>query len=339
MLLHHESDFQVSYCSTECQKTHWKEGGHKKQCNALMTAEVSKRTSGAAAVARAGASDDHVCIICLDSEPLPIQSGCACRGDAGLAHVACRILAAEAKEKSRDVSGWQECPTCGQVFTGQMALGLAVELFRRVRGQLDVLPRWVYAAGVWSRALLNEDRPAEAEAVLREILSVFDRKKVSTVAHAPGLRSLLGRALSNQGKCAEAQHVFERYLTDVQREHGPDSVEALEAASCLGDCLRLQEKYAEAIPILRDTLERSKRVNGPEHSTTMDNAAGLAGVYGDAHMQSTRACHEAGAWPRQPSRVANRDELCHIHPQLWPARCGRGDARSERCGTHARHGI
>ena len=34
------------------------------------------------------------CHICLEASPLPIQSGCACRGAAGLAHVGCRIQAA-----------------------------------------------------------------------------------------------------------------------------------------------------------------------------------------------------------------------------------------------------
>jgi hypothetical protein len=29
------------------------------------------------------------CIICLDTDPPPIQSRCACRGEVGLAHVAC----------------------------------------------------------------------------------------------------------------------------------------------------------------------------------------------------------------------------------------------------------
>ena len=37
---------------------------------------------------------DGACIICLDTSPPPIQSGCACRGDSGLAHIACLVRAA-----------------------------------------------------------------------------------------------------------------------------------------------------------------------------------------------------------------------------------------------------
>ncbi len=37
----------------------------------------------------------NVCIICLDSNPPPVQCGCACRGDMGLAHIGCIIRSAE----------------------------------------------------------------------------------------------------------------------------------------------------------------------------------------------------------------------------------------------------
>jgi hypothetical protein len=42
-----------------------------------------------------------VCIICLDSDPPPIQSGCACRSDSGLAHVDCLIEKAVAQQARR----------------------------------------------------------------------------------------------------------------------------------------------------------------------------------------------------------------------------------------------
>ena len=37
------------------------------------------------------------CVICLTDDPPPVQSGCACRGDAGLAHAACLIRKAIAR--------------------------------------------------------------------------------------------------------------------------------------------------------------------------------------------------------------------------------------------------
>jgi len=49
-----------------------------------------------------------VCIVCLDSDPPPIQSGCACRSDTGLAHVGCAIDKAVAQQKHRGNSVWWE---------------------------------------------------------------------------------------------------------------------------------------------------------------------------------------------------------------------------------------
>ena len=70
---------RAQYCS---QKKHWSHGGHKEAC-----VEPPSYT------------------ICLDGgdDPEPIQCGCGCRGDAGLAHVACR--AEVAARKSAGVHG------------------------------------------------------------------------------------------------------------------------------------------------------------------------------------------------------------------------------------------
>jgi hypothetical protein len=66
-----------------------------------------------------------VCFICLDSDPPPIQSGCACRSDTGLAHIGCLVEKAAAQQAHLDIKVWWECQTCGQDFTGSMRAGLA----------------------------------------------------------------------------------------------------------------------------------------------------------------------------------------------------------------------
>ena len=65
-----------------------------------------------------------VCIVCLDSDPPPIQSGCACRSDTGLAHVRCLIEKAVAQQPHRGKAVWWKCQTRGQDFTGAMQTGL-----------------------------------------------------------------------------------------------------------------------------------------------------------------------------------------------------------------------
>ena len=81
------------------------------------------------------AADGGACIICLDTSPPPIQSGCACRGDSGLAHIACLVQAAASQQAQRGNGVWRQCQTCNQGFTGAMQTGLAEAWRSRVAGR------------------------------------------------------------------------------------------------------------------------------------------------------------------------------------------------------------
>ena len=81
------------------------------------------------------AADGGACIICLDTSPPPIQSGCACRQDSGLAHIACLVRAAASQQAQRGGDVWQKCQTCKQRYTGAMQTGLAEAWRSRVAGQ------------------------------------------------------------------------------------------------------------------------------------------------------------------------------------------------------------
>jgi hypothetical protein len=280
------------YCSVECQKTDWKEGGHKKVCKALQAEKVAEGTVGNGRNAQkrstttsrrtlttttttAGASDGRVCIICFEPDPQPIQSGCACRGDAGLAHVECRILAAEHKETSSgDVFGWITCSTCGQSFNGPMALGLAKEHYRRVNGRPTKQAEWTVAAVSLAQSLTNSDLDAQAEAVCRDTRATFARMGLHlTAGQDVSLRYNLARALANQRKDAEAQVLFEACLREFERQLGPDDSVKMDCSMALSDIFTRQHKHAEADAILQDVLERSKRVFGPDGVETLQCGA------------------------------------------------------------------
>ena len=81
------------------------------------------------------ATDERACIICLDTSPPPIQSGCACRGDGGLAHIDCLVQLAASQQAHRGLEVWRECQTCKQAFTGAMQTGLAESWRSRVANQ------------------------------------------------------------------------------------------------------------------------------------------------------------------------------------------------------------
>ncbi len=78
-----------------------------------------------------------VCIICYASVPPPIQSGCACRSDSGLAHVDCLIAKAVSQQAHRGSKVWWKCQTCEQRFTGAMRTGLGEAWWSRVRGEAE----------------------------------------------------------------------------------------------------------------------------------------------------------------------------------------------------------
>ena len=57
------------------------------------------------------AGEGGACIICLDASPPPIQSGCACRSDAGLAHLECRVQVAQ--QAQRGIKVWRQWGAAG----------------------------------------------------------------------------------------------------------------------------------------------------------------------------------------------------------------------------------
>jgi hypothetical protein len=138
-----------------------------------LAASASRSTPTSAG---AGVSEGGACIICLESDPPPIQSGCACRGDAGLAHVECRAEDAAYRMASRhDDEGWCLCGTCGQSFTGAMQMGLA-ETWWSKAGRLpeeDHARR--RAAHNLANALHAHGRSSEAETIFRKKLAVEQR--------------------------------------------------------------------------------------------------------------------------------------------------------------------
>ena len=90
---------------------------------------------------REGGSVEDVCLICFEASPPPIQSGCACRGPAGLSHRDCRVRAAQAlvgRKGSR--RWWFTCQTCEQRFTGAMCIGLANAWWSQVRDRAEENP-------------------------------------------------------------------------------------------------------------------------------------------------------------------------------------------------------
>jgi hypothetical protein len=52
------------------------------------------------------------CYICYESQPPPIQSGCACRDEAGFVHIECMVQVAVSQVAYRGNIAWWECHMC-----------------------------------------------------------------------------------------------------------------------------------------------------------------------------------------------------------------------------------
>jgi hypothetical protein len=120
------------------------------------------------------ATGERACIICLDTSPPPIQSGSACRGDAGLAHIDCLVdclvqLAAQQAQRGNEVWAhrgrevWRQCRICQQAFTGSMQTGLAEAWRSRVANQAAESLERLAAEGNLALSLLHQGKYAQAE--------------------------------------------------------------------------------------------------------------------------------------------------------------------------------
>jgi tetratricopeptide (TPR) repeat protein len=221
------------------------------------------------------------CTICLDNDPLPIQAGCACRGDAGLAHVECRAMAAAHRlANGKLVDGWWKCATCGQEFTGAMQLGLAEAWWSTAQRLPEEDEERLGAGGILASALDAHGKHAEAVTLYREVLVA--RRRVMGPEHPDTLLTAnnLAIALDYQGKHAEAVTLLREVLVARRRVLGPEHPSTLTTANNLAAALDSQGKHAEAVTMHREVLAVKRRVLGPEHPDTLATANNLATALG-----------------------------------------------------------
>ena len=260
------------YCGRACQKKHWKEGGHKLACE-----------------------EPPCCTICLEGgeEPLPIQRGCGCRGDMGLAHTACLAKMNAHKAKGHHV-GWYKCPTCRQWYTGAMRLALARALMHRLRLRRRDDDDRLGAEDILGTALFGAGEFAEAEKVQTRLLAA--RKRVSGKEHPDTLDATtnLANTYNCQSKLAEAEELQVWVLAASKRVRGQEHPDTLNAAHSLANTHRGQGKLAEAEELQLWALAAMKRVRGKEHPNTLNAANNLAITY--SHQGRLAEAEELLAW-------------------------------------------
>ena len=249
------------------------------------------------------------CVICLQSDPVPVQSGCACRGDAGWAHVACLIEKAVAQRRQRGSSAWTTCQTCMQEFTGAIGLALAeawgerepsntnaqsligtmmrrhgryADAERIHRGVVTALhvdhddddPGMLRSMGNLAVAIGSRGKHAEAEAIQRAIIASSRLSRHDDLA----TRTNLSTSLCERGDYAEAERILRNIVCERTLTQGGEHIATLQAKCNLGVALAAQHMYDEAGTLLHEVATQRRRTLGDEHSETLIAIGNLASL-------------------------------------------------------------
>ena len=266
--------------------------------------------------------EECACIICLESEPSAIQSGCACRSDCGMAHVACLVEKAVSQQAQRGYVVWWACQTCNQQFTGAMQKGLAEAWWSRVRDQPEESAERLFAMGNMADSHLAEGNVAEAERINRNLLvlmrRVLGQEHPATLSAANNLSTCFFKL----GNYAESERINCEVLNVQRRVLGEEHPDTMRTAGNLSSSLSEQCKYEEAEKIQRQVLAVMKRKLGQEHPSTLNAAANLAASLSDQGKRT-----EAEELLEAALKVCRR-VLGNAHPNTLAFERSLGNVRS-----------
>jgi tetratricopeptide (TPR) repeat protein len=227
------------------------------------------------AFARRLRPEEELCFLCWAGGDL-VAAGCACRGAAALAHVACQEhRAAHAHALTGlDHLPWTTCSTCLQDFTGTVREALA----RRwcVAAAAAPLPHRLSAATNLARCLEHSGQIEEAMRLHLDTLAVCRDAQGPDHPDSLACELALGTALHTRGLFAEAHAVQERVHGRMCAAVGPDDPQSLACAQNLALSLASLGRHADAEALNRATLPRLAALHGDDHYSTLLLRSNLA---------------------------------------------------------------
>ncbi|MGE3874181.1 MAG: tetratricopeptide repeat protein [Parvibaculaceae bacterium] len=142
-------------------------------------------------------------------------------------------------------------------------------------------------------ALLDADRPADAESIARAAVERAERSLGASAAETANLYRLLGDALFNQKRFAQAEPFFRKALAGREAALGPDHLDVARSAGDLAVTLRELERYAEAETFYKQALAIRQKALGPDHADTARSLHRLGLLY-DSAGEFEKAARTAG---------------------------------------------
>jgi len=214
------------------------------------------------------------CIICYESHHPPMQSGCGCRGDNGLAHYQCLANKA-AYQPHRGDASWRSCQTCLRLRGLLKRTDVKPETGRtdveQVLGWTTTAPddpNALVFKGHLALALSNASRFRESnrlfKVVLGQMATVYGTRHPSTMQ----IEQHYALSLLQQGLFSEAERANRTLLVVLTATYGETNSSTMACIDNLATCLTKQGKYTEAEPMLRRLLAHKKRIFGHEHPST-----------------------------------------------------------------------
>ena len=321
---------KTRYCGPECQKLHWKKGGHKALCQQIKSGggaeqyHADKKYKEAVAVAVKKCAADtkgQTCYICTEALHWKTKEGlvrgCSCRGTAGFAHVSClaeqaKILVAEAEENNLGAKAlekifarWNTCGLCKQQHHGVVfcALGWACwktyvgrpEKALARRGAMTQLGGGLYEANQYEDAL----SVMEAELSMRRRLGEPEEITLKS-------QSNLAAAYANLGRLEPALRLRRETYLGLSRLYGEESEDTLTGAVNYSLSLTDLRRFEEAKSLLRKSIPVARRVLGESHMVTLN----LRWYYADALYKDPAATpddiREALTMLEETARIARR---------------------------------
>jgi tetratricopeptide (TPR) repeat protein len=162
----------------------------------------------------------------------------------------------------------------------------AEKLTDRVREPVE----WADVQFAISLILYDQGQFAEAERVLREVVTERERALGPEDPKALRARHNLARALIFEGKYAEAEAEYRTVLVQREKLLGPENRDTLVTRSGLALALDYQGKYALAEAEYRAVLKLEERLLGPENPDTLMTWSNLATIlYSQGHYQESEA--------------------------------------------------
>ena len=162
-------------------------------------------------------------VCCEEADPaggaVAAPTGCACRGSAGCAHLGCLENVARHKEgAAAQHKAWSECPTCEQMYTGPLAVGLARARYAPFCGRPEGDAERLDALGHLAAALQNAGDTAGARPLLEERLVALRRHYGGETGLLDTMTDLASLCV-DMGEPAAALPLLEKALPVVSSQH------------------------------------------------------------------------------------------------------------------------